>query len=74
MDNPPVPKLIKLSEVPRHIRTKHGPDITRQTVYNWTKLGVKGIKLKSVKVGTYIRTTKGWVDAFLSHLAQQRPL
>lgn len=73
MDIPP-PKLIKISEVPRYIRIKYGPDVTRQTVYNWARLGVKGTKLKTMKVGSFIRTTKGYVDAFLSHLAQQRPL
>lgn len=66
--------LIKLCEVPRHIRIKHGPDFTRQTIYNWAKFGVKGVKLKTVQVGCFIRTTKGWVDEFLSHLSQQRSL
>jgi hypothetical protein len=69
------PKELKmLSEVPRYIRIKHGPDFTRQTIYNWAKVGVRGTKLKTVQVGCFIRTTKNWVDEFLARLADQRAL
>ena len=66
------PKLMRLRDVPRYIRTKHGPDFTRQTIYNWASKGVKGTKLKTMKVGCYIRTTKTLVDKFLSELQSVR--
>lgn len=69
------PKMIRLSEVPRHVRiTKHVDGVTRQTVYNWVRKGVHGEKLKAKKVGHYMVTTKEWVDAFLNRLESIRPL
>jgi len=60
-----------LNEVPRYIRTKHFFDVSRQTVYNWAKLGVRGIKLRTLKLGPRnILTTKEWVDAFLADTAR----
>lgn len=69
----PPPKRIKLSEVPKHLRCKHNVDgFTRQTVYNWAKVGVKGTKLKVIQVGNVKFTTKEWVDDFFTHLQSVR--
>lgn len=68
--NPPPPKRIKISEAARYVRTHHHADCTRQTVYNWVKNGVKGVKLQVHKIGARMLTTKEWVDAFLSDTAK----
>ena len=69
------PELMKLKRVPWYIRTTYGTEVTRQTIYNWVKTGVKGIKLKTVAVVNlhcYIRTAKEWVDQFFRDLQAVR--
>lgn len=68
----PPPPRIRMCEAARHVRTKHHTDVTRQTVYNWAKTGVKGIVLKTVTVGNRKLTTKEWVDDFLATVASAR--
>lgn len=66
------PKLMRIRDVPRYIRTHHYVDVSRQTAYNWVRYGVGGQLLKTIRIGKFIRTRKEWVDAFLSHLSQRR--
>lgn len=73
METPkPPPQRVMLSMAARHVRTKHHMDVTRQTIYNWAKTGVGGVKLRVIQTGNRKYTTKEWVDEFLNHLASVR--
>lgn len=67
-------ELMRLSDVPRYMRINHSTDVTRQTVYNWVKTGVKGVKLQAVPGLTRRQTRKDWVDAFVQHLMAVRTI
>lgn len=64
------PKRLKLGEVPAYVLTKHGSKVSRATVYNWVKLGVRGTKLRTTSVKRALDlvqvTTTEWVDEFIS--------
>jgi len=60
------PKRIKLSEVPSYVDEKYDIEVSRQTVYNWAKTGIHGIRLKTVKKAGRLLTTAGWVDEFVN--------
>lgn len=74
MPPPPPSKPIRMRDVPRYIRTKHFFDVTRMTAYNWTTIGVKGVKLRTVQKGCFRTTRKEWIDAFVDHLSGSRVL
>lgn len=63
----PAPTPMKISEAVAHIKEKHGLTVTRQTVYNWTKAGKKGLILKAIKRAGTTLTTKEWVDTFVAN-------
>lgn len=68
------PTLLKIAAVVKYVKSKHGLEITRQTVYNWMAHGKKGTKLDffdakadpSSIYKTHRVTTQEKVDAFLS--------
>jgi hypothetical protein len=82
MENPSE-QQVRVSLVVRHIEKAHGLGVTRQTVYNWIKSGVGGIKLRSQvtpiaeqphrfhvsKRGHYLTTSIAWVDEFLAAIS-----
>lgn len=53
------PIRLRIDEIPKYIRTHYGYDVSRTTVFNWTKRGVSGIVLKTVKVHCRKRTNYG---------------
>jgi hypothetical protein len=67
------PKLLSMAQVVAYVKEKHGLDVSRQTVYNWAKLGrgdetLEFIVCRSSPVNMYThtrRTTEEKVDAFL---------
>jgi len=75
---------IRLSRIVRHIERVYGLGVTRQTIYNWVKFGIRGVKLQSQmtpiaekqhrfnvsKRGHYLTTTIAWVDEFLAAVSQ----
>jgi len=65
---PVVPQLLRVSQVHNYVRAHHHFDVTRQTAYNWVTVGVFDEKLKTVRKGKGLFTTKGWVDAFLARV------
>jgi hypothetical protein len=80
---PPIPKTLKLHEVPPYIKAKFGLKVSRQTVTSWVKKGVKNETLRSRKIATQLGrgfgrwpevtvTTELWVNEFIqrtySHL------
>lgn len=64
------PKPLKLSEVVKYLADKHQIDVTRMTVYNWTRKGKKGHKLETFASKTgEARTTERAVDEFIANIA-----
>ena len=59
------PKRMKMSDVPGYVHQQYSIEVTRQTVYNWAKTGIRGVQLKTVRKAGKLFTTKGWVDAFV---------
>lgn len=64
------PKRLKISEVPGYLDREHSIEVTRQTVYNWVKNGVRGSKLRTIRKANKLYTTEGWVDDFVSTLSR----
>ena len=46
--NPPThkPSLMKVDAALAYLRNRYGMTVTRRTLYNWVKLGVRGVKLQ----------------------------
>lgn len=71
MSGPPSP--IKLLDVPAFLKQRYNLDISRQTVYNWTKDGLRNEKLQTTTIkgkptGRYPQvrvTTAAWIATFL---------
>lgn len=71
---PSPPKKLGLNDVPKYIRITYGYEITRMTVWNWTKIGRQGEKLRTTK-GRILKKEGGrpatiytwsmWVDDFI---------
>ena len=67
------PKTLSMAEAVEYLKTL-GIVTNRQTVYNWSKVGRKGVKLKTMacKGGPLGQmknvTTDKWVAAFVSDL------
>lgn len=63
-------RLIKIGDVPEWIRRNYGVEKppTRQTVYNWTKTGKNGVKLKTVRKLGNLYVNERWLHEFASHL------
>ena len=59
--------LIPMSTAGKHVPPK---GVNRSTVERWTRIGVKGIKLETVRVGGRRYTTLGSIQKFL--IAQQK--
>lgn len=58
---------ISLTTVPAIVEARNLPTITRQTVYNWAVIGVKGgqLKLRVDRRRGRLFTTLSWVNEFL---------
>jgi hypothetical protein len=56
---------MKLSEVPKYVKEKYRLTVSRQTVYNWTKFGVGGVKLRVYYITSLIETDCKQVDYFI---------
>lgn len=61
------PTLIGLKDAAAYAARRFGIAITRQTVYNWIKIGANHRQLKSIRRGHRLYTTNGWVDEFLAN-------
>lgn len=66
--------LLKIAAVVKYVKSKHGLEISRQTIYNWMDTGRNGAKLEyfeaesdpsSIFKNIRVTTTEK-VDAFLS--------
>jgi hypothetical protein len=63
------PRQLQLSEVPQWVSDNYGIKApTRQTVYNWTKVGKRGVVLRSAKKFGSSYTTERWLHEFAGKL------
>lgn len=62
------PRRLKIGEVPAYVAEQGGDEPTRQTVYNWAKKGVNGVRLRTIRKFGSLVTTENWVDDFLANL------
>jgi len=63
------PKLLKINDAPAYIERKYGVEVTRQTMYNWIRRGVRGEKLRSTRKVNKLYTTEGWIDDFVDRIS-----
>lgn len=61
----------RFSRAIKYLKDVHGLTITRQTLHNWTKIGVGGVKLKTERLGHGFYTTKDDLDAFVHQLSSR---
>jgi hypothetical protein len=67
------PKMMTLGQVPKYLKERYRMAITRQSVYNWVKKGLRDDTLQTITIKgkptsihpTTIVTTEAWVDTFL---------
>jgi hypothetical protein len=66
-----------VGQVTRYLQEYHHRELTRQTVYNWMKVGVRGEVLESMQAirqkwaATPVRvTTKEWLHDFFRRIGQ----
>jgi hypothetical protein len=64
----PAPVALRLGDVPAYIEKTYNIKVTRQTVNNWARHGVRGTKLTTYGPRGRRRTTEGSVHEFLSKL------
>lgn len=64
--NPPMP--LRFAKAVKYLKDAHNLTITRQTLHNWSKTGVGGVTLKTVRLGHGFYTTKNDLDAFVHQL------
>lgn len=71
------PRPLKIPEVPAYVLAKHGCTVSKVTVYNWIKQGVKqeSLEIKTRKLVKYpfleMYTTDRWVDEFLQRTGKE---
>lgn len=68
---PPHPDRVMhpLGDVPGYLKQRYGETVTRATVYNWVKIGRKGVKLRVAQkspISATWYTTWEWVREFLA--------
>ena len=57
--------LFPLRDVCRYFRRPNGRSVSLKTVYRWTGTGVRGVQLRSLRVGGQVCTTETWIREFL---------
>lgn len=63
------PKHLQIAEIPQWIADNYGIKApTRQTVYNWIKVGKRGVKLRSAQKFGSTYVTERWLHEFASTL------
>jgi len=62
---------LRFSQAVKYLKATHDLTITRQTLHNWTKNGVGGVKLTTIRLGWSHYTTKSDLDAFVSQLSSR---
>jgi hypothetical protein len=50
------------------------PGVPYRTIFGWTRDGVDGVRLKSLKIGRYLRTHPAWIAEFLVKVNARRPM
>lgn len=63
---PKPPKLISMREALELVQKGHKIHVSRQTVYNWARLGKHNVKLRTVTRAGQLYTTPQWVEQFVS--------
>ncbi len=69
------PPLLSLSAALDHMAAlTGGPPPHRNTVYNWIKHGVRGVKLETRRLGGRIYLERDAIDRFMTGLSSGRPV
>jgi hypothetical protein len=62
-------KKLSISEVPQWVADNYGiKPPTRQTIYNWIRVGKNGVKLRSDRKFGNVFTTEKWLHDFAQSL------
>ena len=60
-----MPDTLTIAQASQYVYDRTGTRVSRQTVYNWIKTGVRGALLQAHRVGRTYYITKGNINAFL---------
>ena len=52
------PSLMKVDDVVQYLKSRYGMTLSRRSIYNWVKLGVRGTKLQHSLVPSACSTAK----------------
>ena len=68
-------ELIRLAEVPtlKWLPTREGKPIALSTLHRWVAVGVRGVKLRTVRVGGSRCTARAWLWEFFEALNDPAP-
>jgi hypothetical protein len=61
-------QLFPLVEATRYFPGRHGRRVSAQTIYRWAGRGLRGTKLRSIRMGGQTCTCDAWVRQFVAHL------
>jgi hypothetical protein len=62
---------LRFSQAVKYLKNTHGLTITRQTLHNWSKVGVGGTKLNTIRLGWSYYTAKSDLDVFVGQLSSR---
>jgi hypothetical protein len=61
-----VQKPLRLAEVPAYIEARSGHRPSAESIYRWCKVGVRGRRLDTIRVGSLTLAYPSAIDRFLS--------
>src|SRR4051812_48707200 len=65
--------LFTLTEVPEHVPKARGRRIHTSTIWRWTKRGIRGVKLETIRIGGRTYTSTEALSRFFLVLSQADP-
>lgn len=65
-----ISELMPLAAATHILPLQAGKRIHTATLTRWYHHGIKGVRLRCVRVGTRIHTTRSWLEDFASQLAE----
>ena len=66
--------LIHLSAVPALLpKAPSGRELGRSAIWRWTRGGCNGVRLRSVRIGRSVYTSREWLSQFIAARSKQEP-
>lgn len=64
--------LISLAEAAKILPKRRGKSVHLNTIHRWTRQGIRGVILETIRIGGSVYTTANAVQAFCDRLSQPK--